>query len=86
MNGFFVKLQDRNFFFNEVAGTRSLSADGLIMTFTPSAPLLTNRDYRFRFSGEVRDLAGNHPVTIGAGSEVVATGNDRFFDFTTGSQ
>ena len=47
---------------------------------------ITNRLYRFRFSGEVRDLAGNKTVTIVAGSGVVATVNDLFFDFTTGSQ
>jgi len=42
-----------------VAGTRSVSAEGKALTFTPDAPLDTNRSYWLSADTNIKDLANN---------------------------
>jgi len=45
---------------NPIRGTYSVSADGLTVTFVPSAPLITGHQYSANsLSGGMTDLAGN---------------------------
>ncbi len=53
--GFSVTLSSAN---GPVSGTASVGLNGLVLTFTPAAPLQPNTRYNLRVSG-VRDLAGN---------------------------
>ena len=56
----FLLLQSSNF--AQVAGTLSVSADGLTVTFTPTASLGANTTYRYTSGGVLTDLAGNAVV------------------------